>query len=191
MAEHPLDDVELMLGVQNGDVESFDCIVAIYQPRLTGFFRRVVGVAAPVEDLCQDVFFSLHRSRATYRPTAPLSSWIFRIASNIATSHLRALARRDEVSLGEISPSLPDRKSSTPEEMIDRLEEHEAVRAAIMTLSPKERAAMVMSKYEGMSYGQIGFALESSVAAIRSLLSRARARLRDVLVRYLNSGKMP
>ena len=182
-----------MLGVQRGDPHSFEKLVLNYQQRLNGFFYRLVGPSAPIDDLTQEVFLRIYRSRSAYAPTARFSAWLFRIANNVALTHLRRnpAGQTVDVDADHLANIAPDASSAIPTRIFEKLENDQSVRAAIECLSLRERTAIIMSKYEGLSYAEISTALDCSVPAVRSLLSRARARLRDLLVGYVNDGQWP
>jgi RNA polymerase sigma-70 factor (ECF subfamily) len=145
------------------------------------------------EELAQEVFLRIYRSRASYEPTARFTTWMFRIATHLALNwlrdakHERAQERLDEDRSGMPARELPDRKLSVEQRMVyqSRLQE---VRDAIATLPEKQRAAVLMHKYEEMEYSQIAGVLEISESAVKSLLFRAYETLRARLAYMVTGG---
>jgi RNA polymerase sigma-70 factor (ECF subfamily) len=186
-------DAQLMLRVRDGDEDSFRVLLDKHRNPLVHFLYRMVQEQPVSEELAQEVFLRIYRSRASYEPTARFTTWMFRIATHLALNWLRdeknerATERLDEVRGGDLpARELPDRKPSVEQRMVyqARLQE---IRDAIATLPAKQRAAVLMHKYQEMEYAQIASALECSESAIKSLLFRAyetlRARLAHMVVR--------
>jgi RNA polymerase sigma-70 factor (ECF subfamily) len=186
-------DAQLMLRVRDGDEDSFRVLLDKHRNPLVHFLYRMVQEQPVSEELAQEVFLRIYRSRASYEPTARFTTWMFRIATHLALNWLRdeknqrATERLDEDRGGDLpSRELPDRKPSVEQRMVyqARLQE---IRDAISMLPDKQRAAVLMHKYQEMEYAQIASALECSESAIKSLLFRAyetlRARLAHMVVR--------
>lgn len=194
-------DVQLMLQVRDGSAVAFEKLVERYQARLTGILEHLVPGAGQAEDLAQEVFLRVYRARHTYKPTARFSTWLFTIANNVASNALRKLARRKEVHLqGSPSGQHLIRPLDTmavansgllPTRQLDKAEVSEIVSQAIRGLGERQRMALLLSKYEHMSYEEIGATMDLSTQAVKSLLSRARANLRDLLQPYMNTGTAP
>ena len=192
-------DVRLMLKVRDGNAAAFQAIVDKYQNRLIGVLDHLVPGKG--QDLAQDVFLRVYRARGTYVPGAKFSTWLFTITHNVASNAIRKLARRKEVNLqsspsGGVAVQPLDRMALAksglmPTRRLDRNEEVEMVRAAIQGLNERQRMALLLSKFEGMSYEEIADAMNLSTQAVKSLLSRARANLRDLVEPYYSSGKLP
>ena len=152
-------------------------------------------------DLSQEVFLRVFRARKSYQPGAKFSTWLFTIANNVASNALRSLSRRREVSVPvqrndeEKSPSLEQialaASGLMPARQIDHRERAEIVRRAIQSLSDRQQMALLLSKFEGMSYLEIGQAMDLSTQAVKSLLSRARVNLRAALEPYMQEGTLP
>jgi RNA polymerase sigma-70 factor (ECF subfamily) len=181
-------DVQLMLRAQRGDEEAFAQLVAAYQDRLVGIFTHLVGSRETAEDLAQDVFLRVHRARESYQPTARFSTWLFRIANNLASNLRRSAGRRKEVPLA-IRDSGPigvrpqeklfaDKSALLPTRQLDRRELCEVVREALDDLNDRQRMALLLHKFEGMSYEDIATTMDLTTSAVKSLLSRARESLR-------------
>jgi RNA polymerase sigma-70 factor (ECF subfamily) len=191
-------DVSLMLAFQRGEELAFQELVERNHARVIGLIYRFIGDATDAEDLAQEVFLRIYRARSTYKPTAKFSTWMFRITANVSLNALRSRAsRRDEVSLGrfqdnrEADRSLPDPAAAPPDHHLRQEELKEHVKEAIGTLPKKQQIAVVLNKYEGMSYADIARTIGCSTMAVKSLLARARDNLKDRLVRYLRTGHRP
>jgi RNA polymerase sigma-70 factor (ECF subfamily) len=141
------------------------------------------------------VFLRIYRSRDRYQPTAKFSTWLFRIANNLASNTRRNRGRRKEVPLeirdtGPISTRpeeqiLAEKSGMMPTRQVDKRELQDVVRQALATLNERQRMAVMLHKFEGMSYADIGQAMELTVTAVKSLLSRARENLREVLEHHI------
>lgn len=179
-------DVQLMLDVKAGDEASFDLLLQKYRSPLVNFLGRMVQDRATAEDLAQEVFLRVYRARKQYAPSAKFTTWLFRIATNLALNSLRDNRRqRMEVSIDapasddEDAPprELPAREMRIDEHMIER-DRTEFIRRAVASLPEKQRAAVLLHKYEEMDYADIAKVLECSESALKSLLFRAYESLR-------------
>lgn len=197
-------DVRLMLEVRAGNAAAFEELVLRYQDRLLTILEHLVGNHHQAEDLTQEVFLRVYRARKTYQPGAKFSTWLFRIAHHVALNALRDQGRRREVSLDRgPSPDLSGVSRTQLEEVaqassgaiparrLDRTELQQIVRSALDRLNDRQRLAVLLSKFEGMSYAEIAEVMGLSASAVKSLLSRARAALREVLEPYLETGTPP
>ncbi|MEO7649715.1 MAG: RNA polymerase sigma factor, partial [Bryobacteraceae bacterium] len=134
-------------------------------------------------ELAQEVFLRVYRSRATYEPTAKFTTWLFRIATHLALNWLRdrknekGQERLDDPTIGGAPREVADRKPSVEQNLVHRVKLEE-VRRAVAQLPEKQRAAVLMHKYEEMEYSQIAKVLECSESAVKSLLFRAYETLR-------------
>ena len=188
-------DVQRMLRVQDGDEAAFGELVEAYRDRLINIFSHLVGGQDAAEDLAQEVFLRVYRARETYRPTAKFSTWMFRIANNLAHNARRTLSRRKEVVItpddsGPLGPRpaeqlLADQSALLPSRQFVTREMREQVRDAIESLNERQRMAVLLHKFEGMSYADIGLAMDLTPQAVKSLLSRARERLKLHLKKYV------
>ncbi len=188
-------DVQLMMRAKTGDELAFAELVTTYQDRLIGIFGRMLNSQEEAEDLAQEVFMRIYRVRERYEPTARFSTWLFRIANNLASNSRRNVGRRREVPLN-IRDSGPlgmrpeeklvaDKSSLMPTRQADRTEKQQVVHSALETLNDRQRMAILLHKFEQMSYADIGEAMEMKPAAVKSLLSRARENLRVKLEAYM------
>ncbi len=188
-------DVQLMLRVKQGDDDAFTQLVTVYQDRLIGIFSHVLEQREQAEDLAQDVFLRVYRARHGYEPTARFSTWLFRIANNLASNFRRSKVRRKEVALsvrdsGPLGPGpeeklVAEKSALMPTRQFDKRELRSIVRNALETLNERQKMALLLHKFEGMSYADIGETMELSAAAVKSLLSRARENLRIKLEPYV------
>lgn len=194
-------DVRLMLEVRDGNAAAFEELMRRYQNRLVTVLEHLVGKRGQAEDLAQEVFLRVYRARESYVPGSKFSTWLFTIANNVAANSLRSRGRRREVQV--TSNDDDDREPATLEQLaqaasglmptrqLDKAELRDVVRAALETLSERQRLAVLLCKFEEMSYADIAAAMDMSPKAIKSLLARARDNLREVLEPYLQRGERP
>jgi RNA polymerase sigma-70 factor (ECF subfamily) len=176
-------DAELMLRVKDGDSASFGVLLEKHRNPVIHFLYRMVQNPAVAEELAQEVFLRVYRSRASYEPTAKFTTWLFRIATHLALNSLRdAKNERKQESLDDAMEDQPVRQVSDNRPTIEQAMLYQArlaeVKQAIQTLPEKQRAAVLMHKYEEMEYSQIARALNCSESAVKSLLFRAYETLR-------------
>jgi RNA polymerase sigma-70 factor, ECF subfamily len=177
-------DTQLMLRVREGDDESFGVLLKKYRSPVIRFVYRMVQDQGISEELGQEVFLRVYRSRATYEPTAKFTTWLFRIATHLAFNWLRderkerGHQRLDDERDGDFpAREVADRLPTVEQRMVDQTRLQE-VRDAIALLPEKQRAAVLMHKYEEMEYTQIAQVLECSESAVKSLVFRAYETLR-------------
>jgi len=189
-------DVSLMLSFQKGNDLAFQELVERNHTRVIGLVYRFINDASDAEDLAQEVFLRIYRARATYKPTAKFSTWMFRITANVSLNALRARAnRRDDVSVDQVadgadSPrSVPDPSGDLPDHRMHKLELQEKVRDAVSALPEKQQMAVILNKYEGMNYADVARTIGCSTMAVKSLLARARDNLKDRLILYVRTGR--
>ena len=176
-------DAELMLRVKEGDGASFGVLLDKHRSSVVHFLFRMVQNHAVAEELAQEVFLRVYRSRGSYEPTAKFTTWLFRIATHLALNSLRdnknerAQARLDDDSNDLPVRQVKDTRPSVEQSMVYQVKLEE-VRRAIGALPDKQRAAVLMHKYEEMEYSQIARVLSCSESAVKSLLFRAYETLR-------------
>ncbi len=172
-----------MLQVQEGDTALFDLLLARYRTPLVNFLYRMVHDRSIAEELAQDVFLRVFRSRDRYKPTAKFTTWLFRIAINVALNWRRDRSRKaahihlDERPTDGRQFEVADARPTVEENAIKRSKRDE-IRVAVMELPFKQRTAVILHKYEGMEHTQIAASLGCTVPAVKSLLFRAYERLR-------------
>lgn len=176
-----------MLDVKAGDSASFELLLQKYRTPLVNFLYRMVRDRAVAEDLAQEVFLRVYRARKRYAPNAKFTTWLFRIATNLALNALRdSRSRQREVSLdqrgdsgesGQPALEIPDRQPGADELLVAR-DRSEMIRRAIHALPEKQRAAVLLHKYHELDYDAIARILSCSESALKSLLFRAYETLR-------------
>jgi RNA polymerase sigma-70 factor (ECF subfamily) len=189
----PNDDAQLMLRVGAGDDAAFNYLVEKYRRPMVSFMYRMAHNQAVAEELAQEVFLRVYRSRANYQADAKFTTWLYRIATNLAANHARdTRAERTAATVNldepdEESGATPDVADARPtiEQEILREERLAAIRKHVTALPERQRLAVVMHKYQGMDYKQIGDVLKLSESATKSLLFRAYERLRERLQEFL------
>ena len=177
-------DVQLMLDVKAGDEESFELLLAKYRTPLVNFLYRMVREQAAAEDLAQEVFLRVYRARKEYSPSAKFTTWLFRIATNLALNAIRD-GRHRQMQISIDTPRDEDepvmeiaaREARADERLIEE-ERNRMIRGAILALPEKQRAAVILHKYQEMEYAEIGKILGCSESALKSLLFRAYETLR-------------
>ena len=186
-------DAAVMLRVKAGDQPAFNYLVQKYRRPLVGFMYRMARNAAVAEDLAQEVFLRVYRSRESYEASAKFTTWLYRIATNLAVNHARDTRHeRPEVmvSLDEpdeatgVTMDLADGEMTAEQAMVRR-ERLMGIRRKIEALPERQRLAVVMHKYQQMDYRQIAEVLELSESATKSLLFRAYETLREQLKEFI------
>jgi len=197
-----LAEKEVMAAVQSDVSGAFEELVRLYQKRVYQVIHQMVGSREEAEDLTQELFLRVFKARKSYRPECLLSTWIFTIAHNLAVNQIRN--RHRNKTLG--SQNLPHQGDSsqlgvleliaistegTPSARMRSVELSQIVQEAIQTLSADQRLAIVLNKFEEMSYQQISQVMGRSEPAVKSILTRARSNLKHQLEAYLESGLRP
>lgn len=184
-----MSDAEIMLRVREGDDSGFDLLIQKYNKPIIHFMFRMVHNQAVAEELAQEVFLRVYRSRHTYRAEARFSTWLYRIATNLGVNHARDTKHEraaQNVYLDQPDPetgTTPDvaDMTATVEQELVRDERMRAIRQHVMALPERQRTAVLMHKYQGLDYKQIGEVLKLSESATKSLLFRAYQTLRERL----------
>ena len=189
-------DVQLMLDVKAGDEQSFELLLRKYRTPLVNFLYRMVRDSAVAEDLAQEVFLRVYRARKEYAPSAKFTTWMFRIATNLALNSVRDNRHHQlEISMdrtvnagGDEQPAMevPDRKPTVEQQLVERTRSALILRA-VHALPEKQRAAVLLHKYQELDYDEIARILECSESALKSLLFRAYETLRVELAPLVNS----
>ncbi len=178
--------VGLMLRYQQGDERAFDQLVESYSGRVYALLTRLIGPLDHREDLVQEVFLRVIRARARYAPEARFSTWLFRIVFNLCVNE--GQRRRGAAALEEdpgAEEDWGDERASTPLDELEREDRVRAVQAAIAELPTRQRTALVLARYEGLSLAEVGQVLGSSEQAVKSMIHRARETLRELLAPFL------
>src|SRR2546430_2732949 len=188
-----LTDAEVMLRVKAGDDSAFDYLVQKYRRAMVHFMYRTLRNGAAAEDLAQEVFLRVYRSRSSYEASAKFTTWLYRIATNLAVNHARDTRHErpeNTVSLDEpdentgASMDVPDGSLSAEEALLRRERLH-AIRQRVEALPKRQRIAVVMHKYQQMDYREISLVLKLSESATKSLLFRAYETLRGQLKEFV------
>ena len=186
-------DADVMLRVKAGDKAAFDYLVQKYRRPMVSFMYRMARNSAAAEDLAQEVFLRVYRSRETYEPSAKFSTWLYRIATNLAVNHARDTRHeRPEVQVSLDEPNedtgttleVPDASLNAEQNMVRR-ERMLAIRQKVEALPEQQRLAVIMHKYQQMDYKQIAEVLKKSESATKSLLFRAYETLREQLKEFI------
>jgi RNA polymerase sigma-70 factor (ECF subfamily) len=193
--------VRWMLAYQGGDEGAFDRIVQAYSGKLFALFTRFLGAVPEREDMVQEVFLRVIRARERYEPTARYSTWLYRIAFNLAVNRTERASGELSIDGGASSTRAEDgprergdslaaaasdaRADSDPSHALERGDVVHAVRAAIAALPESQRMALILAKYEELPYSDIAVVLRSSEKAIKSMVHRARENLRARLAPFL------
>jgi len=188
-----MDDAAIMLELRAGNMAGFDFLIQKYRKPIIHFMYRMVHNQAVAEELAQEVFLRVYRSRETYRAEARFSTWLYRIATNLGVNHARDTRHERTAStvyLDETDSETgtsPDVADATPsaESNLLRRERLNAIRQHVLALPERQRLAVLMHKYEGMDYKQIGDVLKLSESATKSLLFRAYQTLREKLKAFI------
>jgi RNA polymerase sigma-70 factor (ECF subfamily) len=188
-----MDDAAIMLELRTGNMAGFDYLIQKYRKPIIHFMYRMVRNQAVAEELAQEVFLRVYRSRETYRAEARFSTWLYRIATNLGVNYARDTRHERAASTVYLDETdaetgtTPDVADSTPdvEANLLRQERLNAIREHVMALPERQRMAVLMHKYEGMDYKQIGDVLKLSESATKSLLFRAYQTLRDKLKAFI------
>src|SRR5438105_1649668 len=188
-----LTDAEIMLRVKSGDDSAFDFLVQKYRRPIVNFMYRMAHNSAAAEDLAQEVFLRVYRSRASYEASAKFTTWLYRIATNLAVNHARDTRHERPENMASLDE--PDEQTGTTmdvadtspnvEERLVRQERLKAIRQSVENLPERQRLAVLMHKYQQMDYKQIGEVLKLSESATKSLLFRAYETLRQQLKEFI------
>jgi RNA polymerase sigma-70 factor (ECF subfamily) len=193
-------DVRLMHRVREDEPGAFAELVLRYQHRLVGVMHHLVGNAEEAEDLAQEVFLRVYRSRQKYHARSKFSTWLFTIANNLALNSLRSRQRRPFVPLdardsGPLGPRPAEQlvrdRADQPMQCLQQQELAALIRQALDGLNERQRVAVVLNKFEDMNYAEIAEVMDLSTKAVKSLLSRARANLRSALAGYIHMDSQP
>jgi RNA polymerase sigma-70 factor (ECF subfamily) len=182
-AEPPEPEIAWMARIKEGDMEAFRMLLETHQARVIGTISKMLGSDAEAEDLAQQVFIRIWKSAPRYRPTAKFTTWLFRITRNLVFNELRR--KRHFVENPEEVGEPVERVEKEPDQVLLEGELQKAIQAAINQLPESQRMAIILRRYEEMSYEDIAKVMETTVPAVKSILFRARAELREKLAKYL------
>jgi RNA polymerase sigma-70 factor (ECF subfamily) len=177
--------VQWMLAYQGGVERAFDRLVETYSGQVFALFTRFLGAASEREDLVQEVFLRVIRARERYTPTARFSTWLYRIAFNLAVNQTERAEPEGSLETEAFEPLTTTDARTDPASQLERGDVVTAVRAAIAALPQTQRMALILAKYEEMPYADIAIVLRTSEKAIKSMVHRARENLRARLAPFL------
>ena len=183
------EDIRLMRLVAGGDTAAFESLVERHQALVAGTVARMLGSNSDVEDISQQVFIRVWRSAGRYVARAKFTTWLLKITRNLVFNEMRRTKRHPHVPV-QIDPEteelpLKDEATETPDAALLQAELQQAIERAIMQLPETQRMALVLRRYEDLSYEEIAEVLDLSLPAVKSLLFRARTELRERLQSYL------
>jgi len=183
----PTESVEPEIGwmarIREGDMDAFRLLVETHQARVIGTISKMLGSDAESEDLAQQVFIRIWKSAPRYKPTAKFTTWLFRITRNLVFNELRR--KRHFVDQAEETPEPKERAEKEPDQVLLEEELQVAIQDAINRLPESQRLAIILRRYEEMPYEEIAKVMGTTVPAVKSILFRARAELRQRLAKYL------
>ncbi len=181
-----------MLRVRDGDEKAFATLVTRYQDRVLGLAYRYLAERGSAEDLAQEAFLRVYKARERYVPTAKFSTWLYRIVVNLCLNEIRWRKGRQTMSLAVVTDTssnlnvdLADQNVPEPGKTLEDEELSIHIREIITELPENQRIAILLNKFEGLSYQEVAEAMETTVTAVKSLLTRARVRIKERLVPYL------
>jgi RNA polymerase sigma-70 factor, ECF subfamily len=183
------EDIRLMRLVGDGDTTAFEQLIERHQNLVAGTVARMLGSNSDVEDIAQQVFIRVWKSANRYVPRAKFTTWLLKITRNLVFNELRRSKRHAHTPIqpdpeGEELP-VKDVTTLSPDASLLETELQNQIEAAILSLPESQRMALILRRYEELSYEQIAEVLDYSVPAVKSLLFRARTELRQRLSKYL------
>ena len=183
------EDIRLMQLVAAGDTAAFESLIERHQALVAGTVARMLGSNAEVEDITQQVFIRVWRSAGRYVARAKFTTWLLKITRNLVFNEMRRAKRHPHVPV-QVDPEadelpLKDEVTETPDANLLQTELQRAIETAITQLPETQRMALVLRRYEDLSYEEIADVLDLSLPAVKSLLFRARTELRERLKTYL------
>jgi RNA polymerase sigma-70 factor, ECF subfamily len=189
---------ELMLRLARGDMRAFEEIVVSYERAVRNFAYRYLGDERKAEDIAQDTFLRVYNARHRWRPDAKFHTWLFTITTRLCLNAIRARQRERRVIRPAIDTderdslaSAPERRTSSPAEGALAAERAELLRKAVGELSENQRRALLLHRFEGLSYQEVAQTMGLSLEAVRSLLVRARKNLHERLAPVIGDDDAP
>lgn len=178
-------DVRLMVQARNGNQAAFDELVRRYHPRVFALLIKYIRVRSIAEELTQDAFLRVYESRARYVPQARFSTWLFKIVRNLALNEKRRKSRRPEIAFPDCPPhDFQHSELQTPLEHLEAAERSAALRKSMNQLTKWQFEAIHLRCYSQLSYAEVADRLQTSPKAVKSLLFRAREKLREEMQEY-------
>ena len=193
---HDDPDVQLMLRFQKGDMEAFQQLFSKYSPSVVNFAFRFVGSRDRAEELAQEVFLQVYRWQDRYEPKAKFSTWLFKIANNHCLNEVRkgeykvireSLDSQPDNEGGERDWDLPDTNPRKGDEILAAKQVADRIQSILYRLPASQRSALMLSRWEGLSYQEVAEVLDTTEKAVKSLVFRATQSLREGLREILES----
>jgi RNA polymerase sigma-70 factor (ECF subfamily) len=182
-AEPTQPEIEWMRRIKDGDMEAFRLLVEAHQARVIGTISKMLGSDTEAEDLAQQVFIRVWKSAQRYKPKAKFTTWLFRITRNLVFNEMRRRKHFAEPTDDVLEPA--ERTSHEPDQALLEEELQSAIQEAINNLPESQRMAIILRRYEEMPYEEIAKVMRTTVPAVKSILFRARAELRERLAKYM------
>jgi RNA polymerase sigma-70 factor (ECF subfamily) len=182
-AEPVQPEIEWMQRIKEGDMDVFRLLVEAHQARVIGTISKMLGSDTEAEDLAQQVFIRVWRSAQRYTPKAKFTTWLFRITRNLVFNEMRRRKHFAEPTDDLSEPA--ERTAHEPDQALLEEELQSAIQEAINQLPESQRMAIILRRYEEMPYEEIARVMRTTVPAVKSILFRARAELRERLAKYL------
>lgn len=182
-------DIELMLRTKEGDDGAFSELMRRHYRGIVNYIYRFTNVRENSEDLAQEVFLRMYKSAGRYKPEAKFSTWLYKIATNVSLTHVKRA--KNNMSLDAMAESGGDVGNSDLEiadDIIYRKEIKDVIFQAMESLPEREKVAIMLCKYEGLSYEEVSEVLECTVGAVKAYVHRGRMKLIDKLKPYLTEG---
>jgi RNA polymerase sigma-70 factor (family 1) len=176
-------EIEWMQRIKEGDMDAFRLLVEAHQARVIGTISKMLGSDTEAEDLAQQVFIRVWKSAQRYTPKAKFTTWLFRITRNLVFNEMRRRKHFAEPTDDLSEPA--ERTAHEPDQALLEEELQSAIQAAINQLPESQRMAIILRRYEEMPYEEIARVMRTTVPAVKSILFRARAELRERLAKYL------
>jgi RNA polymerase sigma-70 factor (ECF subfamily) len=185
-------DIELMMKAKSGDDAAFSELMKRHYKGVLNYTYRFTNNRENSEDLAQEVFLRVYRSVKRYRPEAKFSTWLYKIATNVCITAVKARGREQNVSLDEIQENagdVRDRNSADVDKLTFRREIGSAIFEALKSLPKRERIAIILCKYEGLPYEEVAEVIGCTVGAVKAYVHRGRMKLIEKLKPYLKEGE--
>jgi RNA polymerase sigma-70 factor, ECF subfamily len=180
----PDDDAFLMVEFQKGSRDAFNALFRKYQQMVVNVITRYIGDSAFAEDMAQEVFLRIYRSKNKYKPVTKFKYYLFTIVHNLCLNEIRDINSRRTKTM-DFDDTLGLSNNAEPIANSENTEIRLEVKSAIESLPPQQRIAVILDKYEGLSYEEISKVMKLSVSAVKSILWRARESLKGKLKKYI------
>ncbi len=186
-----LSSEELMARIGKGDEDAFEILVNRHQTSILNLVYRFIGDRTQAKDLAQEVFIRVWQSAKTYEPKAKFTTWIYRITANLCFNELKSARRKrwfsfnrsDEVGEQTFEETLPDNAPSA-EDLLVQKERSRQISDALQNLPENQRMALILKRYDALSYQEIAQIIGCSVSAVESLLVRAKRTLQEKMKNF-------